>query len=64
MEKKEKYAIGLKIIAIILTLYLFVNLTLYVLGKVPHIIFWGVLIFTAIFNYKLLPKLNKRINEM
>jgi hypothetical protein len=64
MEKKEKYAIGLKVIAIILSLYLFVNLTLYVMGKIPHLFFWGVLIFIALFNFKIVPKLKKRIAEM
>lgn len=64
MEKKEKYAIGLKVIGLMLSLYLFVNLTLYVLGKIPHIFFWGVLGFIALFNFKILPKLKKKISEM
>jgi hypothetical protein len=64
MEKKEKYALGLKYIAIILSIYLFVNLTLYVMGRIPHIFFWGVLAFIALFNFKIVPKLKKIIAEM
>jgi hypothetical protein len=49
----------LKIFAIILILILIVNLILFALKSVNPLIFWIILILTAIIAYKIMPKLRK-----
>jgi len=55
MEKNRK----IKIIAVVLTAVLFLNLTLFVLNKIKGIIFWPLLIVIALIAYKGIPYLKK-----
>lgn len=64
MTKKQNYQRMLKIIAWILIIYLFVNLTLYVMGMINNLVFWGTLIVIAVVNAYLIPKVRARIENM
>lgn len=64
MDKKRKHDLTLKGISWALSLYLFLNLTLYVLGKVSHFVFWGTLILIWILTKKVIPLLRTRIDCM
>jgi len=61
---KKKYDLILKSVGWILTFYLFVNLTLYVMGKLPHVVFWGSLIIIGILTVKAIPTARRRIDSM
>jgi len=63
-QTKKNYRLGLKIIAWILIVYLFVNLTLYVMGRVNNITFWGSLIVIAVINAYVVPRLRVKIEQM
>jgi len=46
-----------KTISMILVIILIINFLLLAFGKANKLIFWGVIIITAVFAYKILPKL-------
>jgi len=48
-----------KIIVLILTLILIVNITLFALSKIDESVFWIIIIFAAVFAYKILPRIRK-----
>jgi hypothetical protein len=62
MDKNQKLLL-LKILGWFLTGYLFVNLTLYVMGKIYHLIFWGSLAIIALFTIKILPMMRATIEN-
>jgi len=51
---------NLKLLSLALIGVLVLNLVLFVLGKLNEILFWVVIIATAIVAYKVLPKLKKK----
>ena len=55
MNKKQR----LKLIGYAILVILILNLLLFAFRLVNWIFFWGVIIFGAIFVYKILPKLRK-----
>ena len=60
---KGNYLLGLKVVAWILAGYLFVNLTLYILGMINNAVFWGSLILIAILNAWVIPRIRKKFEQ-
>jgi len=50
-----------KIAALILVFIAVTNLILYITGKLNEIVFWGIIIVTALIAYKILPRLKSKI---
>ena len=52
---------NLKILVILVVLFLVVNITLFALRIISVLLFWAIIIVAAIFAYKVMPKLKKRL---
>ena len=54
---------ALKTAAGVLIAYLFINLTLYVLGRINHLTFWGSLLMVFLLTKFIIPKIRKKISN-
>ena len=59
-KSKEKF---LQWLAAGLSIYIFILLTLYVLGIANHLLFWISIILLALFAYRVLPSLREKVKE-
>lgn len=55
---------NIKILAIILVILVTSSLVLFALKKISTLVFWGVIIFSAIIAYKVIPYLKEREIEL
>ncbi len=49
----------LSILVLSIVLLLIANITLLALNKISEILFWAIIIFGAVFAYKVLPKISR-----
>jgi hypothetical protein len=60
---KDKKLLILKIVGAFLSIYLLVNLFIYVIGRINHFTFWVSLIVVWLLSWKVVPSLRKKIEN-
>ncbi|MCB9359460.1 hypothetical protein H6503_06005 [Candidatus Woesearchaeota archaeon] len=61
MVNNKQKDVMLKTVTIFLIIYLVITLTLYMIGRVSPWVFWGSLIFVAVYSTYIMPIVKKKL---